>query len=291
MNIVGRQYERDDKFKAQARSHQSEFRATELKVGFNEYGNRLTEKDAENLLAYYEELGVREILRARYPKFSQKRDGDLLRSEHIVFNLIAPLAARPDLCIDICNQVFGVKLASLDGVDFEYSPQPKSAYLDDATAFDAYIHGRNMAGTEVGIGIEVKYTERSYPLGRKEAACLRDPNSPYWQVSNKSRIYIDGSRESLVSDELRQIWRNHMLGLSMKLAGVVGEFHSVTLYPEGNTHIAKAVDKYASLLINDAAKYAKKVSYEAFIDALHGGDEIKRWQAYLRRRYLVSPVA
>ena len=40
----------------------------------------------------YDGLGVKEALRERYPAYSQKRDADLLRSEHIPFNLLAPLA-------------------------------------------------------------------------------------------------------------------------------------------------------------------------------------------------------
>lgn len=289
MNNIGKQYEKDDVFKAQARLHQSRYRANELKVDFNEYGNRLNQKDAENLLAYYHELGVQQCLRARYKVFSQKRDGDLLRSEHIVFNLIAPLMARKDVCLDICNRVFGVNLISIDKIKFEHWPTPKSKYLDDATAFDAYIEGKDSSDATVGIGIEVKYTEKSYPPSGNEPARLKDPDSTYWRVSQDSGIYKAGSENSLASDELRQIWRNHLLGISMKLNGTVSEFHSVTLYPSGNLYVAGAVDNYVSLLVEEAAHCAKKVSYETFIDALQGGQDIGAWKAYLKLRYLVGP--
>lgn len=288
MKDIGPQYEKDDDFKAKARLHQSRYRANELMVDFHEYGNRLNRKDAEDLLAYYDAMGVRESLRKRYPLFSHKRDGDLLRSEHIVFNLIAPLADRKELCLEICNRVFGVNLASLQGIEFEYSPQPKTEYLDDATAFDAYIYGKNSFEEAVGIGVEIKYTEKSYPLGGKEPERLADPNSTYWRVTRQSGIYKEGSENALASDQLRQVWRNHMLGLSMKLAGKLSEFHSVTLYPSGNQHIADAVDKYIGLLKNNATQYAKRVSYEAFVAALHGDSNVEDWKAYLRGRYLIS---
>jgi len=87
---IGKQYELDDHFKRAARLHQSKFRRDILSVDFNEYGNRLLDID-KRLLNYYDQLGVRASLRERYPKYSKKRDADMLRSEHIPFNLFGPL--------------------------------------------------------------------------------------------------------------------------------------------------------------------------------------------------------
>lgn len=94
---TGPQYKKDDPFKARARLHQSKFRAEILQVAYDEYGNRLCDKDAKNLLNYYPELNCREVLRQRYPGYSKKRDADMLRSEHIPFNLLAPFLIRKDL--------------------------------------------------------------------------------------------------------------------------------------------------------------------------------------------------
>ena len=60
MSSIGPQYEHDDHFKAAARLHQSAYRAKVLKVGFDKYGNRLTEWAGRALLNYYGGLGVRE---------------------------------------------------------------------------------------------------------------------------------------------------------------------------------------------------------------------------------------
>lgn len=94
---IGSQYGRDDSFKAAARLHQSTYRARVLDVDCEDYGNRLTDADGRALLNYYDGLGIREALRQRYPQYSKERDADLLRSEHIPFNMLAPLADRPDL--------------------------------------------------------------------------------------------------------------------------------------------------------------------------------------------------
>lgn len=53
MNI-GTQYQPDDEFKAQARRFQSKYRAEVLGVDFQDYGNRLSDPDAEALLNYYD---------------------------------------------------------------------------------------------------------------------------------------------------------------------------------------------------------------------------------------------
>ncbi|RKX23958.1 MAG: hypothetical protein DRP45_09265, partial [Candidatus Zixiibacteriota bacterium] len=80
---IGIQYKPDDEFKSKARLFQSTYRTEVLEVEFQDYGNRLTDFDAEALLNYYDKLNSREVLRQRYPNYSRKRDADLLRSEHI----------------------------------------------------------------------------------------------------------------------------------------------------------------------------------------------------------------
>ena len=73
MSSIGPQYEPDDDFKEAARLHQSAYRAKVLKVGFDEYGNRLTESAGDALLNYYDGLGIRAALRKRYPTYSKTR--------------------------------------------------------------------------------------------------------------------------------------------------------------------------------------------------------------------------
>jgi len=68
---IGPQYKLDDPFKAAARLHQSNYRARVLNVDYAEYGNRLTEIDGRKLLNYYDGLGVQEVLRKRYPAYSE----------------------------------------------------------------------------------------------------------------------------------------------------------------------------------------------------------------------------
>ena len=139
MSSIGPQYERDYHFKAAARLHQSAYRANVLKVDFDKYCNRLTELASRALLNYYDGLGVREALRQRYPTYSKSRDADMLRSEHIPFNLFAPLIGRPDLANRLLYRILVVELLPPYQIELEWAPKPADKYLGDRTSFDTYI--------------------------------------------------------------------------------------------------------------------------------------------------------
>lgn len=186
---IGRQYEKDDRFKAAVRLHQSRYRADVLNVDYDEYGNRLTDEDAISLMNYYEGLNVRKELRKRYPSYSKSRDADMLRSEHIPFNMLAPLEENPDLARRVIELAFGIESQPPYDIKFEWVPAPKENYLDDLTAFDTYIQFRDRRHRGVGIGIEVKYTEHGYRIGKMEAARVKDKSSKYWTVTIKSGLY------------------------------------------------------------------------------------------------------
>lgn len=288
MQGSGKQYERDDAFKAAARLHQSRYRADILRVTCDEYGNRLTERDARALLNYYAGLNVRTALRQRYPSFSKTRDGDMLRSEHIPFNLFAPLRTSDVLASKVMHGAFGIRCDAPYSIEFEYAPEPKEAYLNDATAFDAFIRCAGPQGRRLGIGIEVKYTEKAYLVGRTERTRVEDKDSSYWQVTRQSGAFIDPEYSGLGTDDMRQVWRNHLLGLSMCERNNLDDFGSITLYPRGNRHFEHAVTRYRGLLTDVAAANVLGCTYEDYVGAIDGDGEIMRWRHYLQARYLVA---
>lgn len=291
MENIGPQYKLDDPFKAAARFHQSYYRARVLKVDYREYGNRLTDDDGCALLNYYDGLGVREVLRERFPAYSKKRDADLLRSEHIPFNMLAPLASRTDLMQFVLGEAFGLELRKPFQIQFEWAPTPRKQYLDDMTSFDVYIQGSDANGEEVGVGVEVKYTERGYSIGTSEAERVRDRGSSYWVTTRESGLFVSSRDEALAEDELRQIWRNHLLGLAMVRQKDVARFVSVTLYPAGNVHFTHALKKYRSHLEHSAQGSVRGLTFEHYINCLTGESEIELWKRYLQARYLFEVPA
>lgn len=284
MNENGPQYSLDDSFKAAARLHQSKYRAQVLGVDCSEYGNRLCDKAARALLNYYEGLGVRDAVKT----YSKKRDADMLRSEHIPFNMLAPLAHRPTLLQSVLQQGLGIWLEPPFDLRIEWAPSPAKAYLGDLTSFDTYIEGTGAQGARVGVGIEVKYTERAYRIGVSEAERVRNQDSSYWTMTRNSDVFLPDLREQLGNDDLRQIWRNHLLGLAMVDRGAIQSFYSVTLHPAGNQHMADAVTAYRERLCLHARERVRGWTFEEYVSGLHGDDSIEAWKQYLARRYLHS---
>lgn len=282
MDENGPQYSLDDSFKAAARLHQSRYRAQVLGVDCSEYGNRLCDEAARARLNYYHGLGVREAVKT----YSKKRDADMLRSEHIPFNMLAPLASRHALLQLVLQQGLGIKLEPPFQLRIEWAPSPARDYLGDLTSFDTYIEGAGAQGERVGIGVEVKYTERAYRIGVSEAGRVRNQDSSYWSTTRNSGLYLPELRDQLGSDDLRQIWRNHLLGLAMVDRGDIQKFYSVTLHPVGNEHIANAVAAYRTRLHLHAREGVRAWTFEQYISVLQGDDSIEAWKQYLTRRYL-----
>ena len=285
---IGKQYSPDDHFKSKARLHQSVYRSKVLKVDYDEYGNRLTDENGRKYLNYYDGLNVIAELKKRYPNYSKKRDADMLRSEHIPFNLLAPLKTNKHLAKSVIRKAFDIQCSTILDLKLEFAPEPKENYLNDATAFDTYIEYLNISGERCGIGIEVKYTEQAYRIGKSEKIRVKDNNSTYWKTTRKSRAFLDSGDQRLGEDVIRQIWRNHILGLSMLQAGDLARFHSITLYPQGNVHIEKAIHQYQSLLTEDYRDLVFGCTFETYITAIDGAMEITRWKEYLKRRYLIA---
>jgi len=283
---LGDPYDPDDPFKKKARLHQSRYRAEVLRVPCDKYGSKLLEEDGRRLVAYYDGLGIRDVKMARYPEYSKDRDGDLLRSEHIPFNLFGPLIGRASLAKSVLRDALGLDCESVGDIEIEWAPRDKDRYLGDATAFDTIAWFENSARKRCAVGIEVKYTEGPYRMGEHEQRRVKDSSSSYWTTTRASGAFVDPEDLTLGSDAVRQFWRNHLLGLAMEQNGDVDEFHSLVVYPAGNSHCADAVPLYRSLLTEEGRERFRGVTFEDYIGALKGGDDVLRWRTFLEGRYL-----
>lgn len=264
------------------------------------HGVWLKDEYALKGLVFYE--GFRQEIMNLYHSGTTRMGMNLLRnalrSEHIPYNLFFPMMkeCNREATRDFFNDLLGTDAVSevLD-VKIEYAPQPKYFYLCDGTSFDAFILYQHQDGSKGGIGIEVKYTEREYQIGETEYKNTHDGHGNvklsehYRQATDASGYYLPNSEESLVSDILRQIWRNHILGASMVQHGDLKHFVSLTLYPMDNPHFRVASEEYRKVLTEDGQASFFTITYEKMFETMthhFRTDEQVKWINYLYHRYL-----
>ncbi|HRG59338.1 MAG TPA: hypothetical protein PK323_10305 [Bacteroidia bacterium] len=217
---------------------------------------------------------------------------NLLRSEHIPYNIFYPLEklriANPSLLNSLLVKLFDGKINVTEvlRIKVEFASDiHKSKLLNDNTSFDAYIEYKD--GNELcALGIEVKYTEKSYPYGETEKARIEDPTSEYNQLSKK--YYSANKLPDLHSKKLKQPWRNHLLGFKLVEKGILNKFHSVIMYPKGNTYQGEVCVKYKACLLQEYKDNFLGLTFEDFVAIAEkklDNYNDKHWIDYLKTRY------
>jgi hypothetical protein len=307
------------KFKSFAREHQIYFREKYIEKEYNKYKTWLTLKSSINGNNFFDGFNIFTIAKQRYPIKSIEilsRDeinvfSDMLRSEHIPLNFFIPLRNDLGFCRNIFNEFLDNKIKVInkkavidckENLKVEFAPFPKERYLNDNTSFDAYIEYTHDDGRLGLLGIEVKYTEKEYPLEKhsKQEKEINNPKSKYYEISNKSDLYkiknngYSNNPESniLKNDLFRQIWRNQLLAESILFHDEIKFSHStsIVLYPNKNSHFSNVGEHYLSFLKERNNKFIL-ITYEEFLLACYkhcpNDKEYKRWIDYLYMRYII----
>ena len=288
-----KEYKPDDKFKRWARALQFAYREDVL-CDFNEYRTPqvlLSEENAKLGMIFYE--GYRDLILSKVGNVATQLTSNMLRSEHIPYNLFTPLETMPEIAVDLFSKMIGVPIKQIKAIEIEYPGRPENMpYLNDRTSFDTFVSYITPDDRKGGIGIEVKYTENEYALGEKEGKDIAGDNHLYKDMTAESGYFRSGLDISmfLTAHHLRQIWRNHILGYSMKHKGDVDIIHHVHIYPEHNEHFHNyALPEYRSLLTEAGNESFKTITYENYFDMLdcyRNNVEVSDWVKYLRKRYL-----
>ncbi|CDN32308.1 hypothetical protein BN938_2236 [Mucinivorans hirudinis] len=289
-------YKFDNQFKAAARKHQSNFRERVLFVDIDlstkeKYGTFLSENAAKEGLNFYE--GYRDEIKGVAGKYNQGSWANMLRSEHIPLNIFVPMKLDKQKTKRLLNDMLKLDIAAIDDIKIEYAPDPKENYLQDRTAFDTYIEYTHRDGSKGGIGIEVKYTEVAYKLisGSTEEQVVTREDNIYQTCGSKSGYFIDATDKRLIEDDFRQIWRNHLLGVSMMQKFDIKYFNSVHLYPAGNDHFVKIIPKYEELLTENGKQTFTALTFENLFEYMKNyftDDKQRDWVNYLQRRYIIE---
>ena len=288
-----KEYKADDGFKRWARALQFAYRE-EVLHDYNEYRAPqvlLNVENAKRGLIFYD--GYRDLILSKVGSIATQLTANMLRSEHIPYNLFTPLETMPEISAEIFGEMIGIPINKILEIKIEYAGNgDKLLYLNDRTSFDALVRYEALDGRIGGIGIEVKYTENEYPLGDKEGKDIAGDNERYRIMTVESGYYHPdlNIRMFLTAHHLRQIWRNHILGYSMKHKGDVEIIHHVHLYPQQNEHFhLYALPDYRKLLTEEGNESFKTITYEnyfALLDKYRENEKVSAWVNYLRRRYL-----
>jgi hypothetical protein len=299
MGKFGKQHEiEDDKtdpsgFLREAREYQSKFRLETLNLPeYDGYGNYLTVKDANTGLNFYNGFEIFDVVK-KHQNFSKNIYQNMLRSEHIPFNLFIPLNLDKEYFKSVFNNILDNQIKSMDLLKIEYAPEPKERYLNDRTAFDVYIEYTRMDDEKGIIGIETKYTEREYRSGDKEKRETEDSKSKYYEITKKSNVYKEEFIDKLKEDNYRQIWRNHLLGESILINNFekYKYFISITIFPDKNKHFKKVSKEYKDFLKDEYKDKCLFLTYEKLFELFQDycpNEKYKKWIDYLKLRYIVK---
>lgn len=294
--IKGKIYSYDDEFKAKARAHQYEFRENELNDFYDEKNPQviLTPEAAKKGLIFCDIF--RDLIRTKVKSFKASAlFSNMLRSEHIPYNIFIPMEEDLNATAALFNEIIGGGILKINRICIEFAGKgDKSEYLNDGTSFDTFIEYVSLDGSIGGIGIEVKYTENGYPIGAKEKNDIENANGLYYLRTKESNWYVPSLdiHSFIKANHIRQIWRNHILGYSMLRRGDIKHFYHIHLYPYGNKHFRDyAIPEYKSLLTEQGKLTFIDLTYESLFDMIGANfiqNKHQEWLRYLRKRYLVS---
>lgn len=220
---IGPQYKGDKPFAKQMRFHQSWYRANVLNVPFgtgpgprhtNSFGNMLTREDGAKGLNFLTPK-IFEIAKSRMEEDQGMVEefrllNNMLSSQPMCFNLFGPMVKDLNLAKRVVDHILPGQVKEVITVKVEHAPEPASEYLNDRTAFDAFIDFVGTDDKRHFIGIETKLTE---PFSQKEydGECYRR-----WSDRDDSP-WLKEAWSHLAEIRHNQLWRDHLLAVAMEL--------------------------------------------------------------------------
>lgn len=299
-------YSQDSKFSRYGRLLQSKWRQEKgypiaKKNGENYYGNFIksdyAKKEKVNFLTEnIRNLVVEELDKAKDTKALIQEDrmwGNLLSSQPLCFNLFGELRFDRNLATIFFKNLFPERVDEVTKVLFEHSPcRGNNNFTGDRSAFDVFIEYKSNEGKNGFIGIEVKYAETLKEGAGKVDATYQKHEKEYLKIANfqTADIFKQESFENLKKSPLFQIWRDHLLSISLLKNNLYEEGFFVFLFPKANEECYNGVQRYAEQLTFPYKWQEEKTGFywrflDDFIDNL---DKLvnQEWTKELKKRYL-----
>ena len=263
------------------------------------YGNYTSDREANFMTK-----GIRELVDF---ELSPENKGDrlidetrmrenLLSSQPLCFNLFGELKLNHNKALQFFNILYNNYFSSIDNILFEYNPSRRDPQLTgDRSAFDVFVEYTSKNGKHGFIGIEVKYSE-TLMEGRDTVDDILNK-----QFCNEPRTRRDRYRElsiglfgetkfeQLEKLPLFQIWRDHLLAVSMANAFTEKYDEGIFLFlsPHSNVPCREGVEEYVRILEKPEGmnSYFFHDWLEDYIDTLDTVFD-KEWTKQMAIRYL-----
>ena len=230
--------------------------------------------------------------------------GNMLSSQPLCFNLFGEMHFDLDLATAFFKESFPSSgIARITAVRFEQSPGRGDKKLTgDHSAFDVFVEYDSTKGRKGFIGIEVKYAETLREGADKAEKTFLNHKDEYIRISRNavvntaifgtymSPVFEMDKIEEMAHSPKFQIWRDHLLALSILQNGLYDEGFFLMLYPFRNKECRAGVTEYINALNLSIGNweshrcfYSRDIS--EFIERLH--DMVnKPWSRELVKRYL-----
>ena len=222
---------------------------------------------------------------------------NLLSSQPLCFNLFGELKLNLNKALQFFNILYDNYFKSIDKIEFEYNPARRDSRLTgDRSAFDVFVEYTSFAGRKGFIGIEVKYSETLNEgantveniLNKQFCNEPRTRRDRYHELSEG--LFAETSYEELEHLPAFQIWRDHLLAVSMCKAFSKKYDEGIFLFlaPYSNKNCRDGVEKYRNLLLNPESSIDSHFCYawlEEYIETL---DKVfnEEWSKCMKKRYL-----
>lgn len=293
---IGPQFAGDNLLARKMRKHQSWYRVNVLNLPYGTgpgpndnsyYGNMLTHADGEagrNFLTRQIFEVVQERLAQRGGAVEKYRLlHNMLSSQPMCFNLFGPLVKDHCLAKTLVEALVPEKISQVTRLEVEWSPEPAINYLNDHTAFDAFIEYQSVDGKMFGLGIETKLSE---PFSQKEydrpeyRRWMSQPNSP-WLPDGWNKVQAIGHN---------QLWREHLLAVAMRsqLQSPYAQVRLMLVHHPEDYECARNYLNYKSLL-RDGDDSLLSLSLDQIIKCWLSvvlNEDQKHWLLSFKKRYI-----
>jgi hypothetical protein len=208
---------------------------------------------------------------------------NMLSSQPMCFNLFGPLVDDLALATVLWQALLPGEVKRVTRVLIEHAPGPAAQYLNDRTAFDAYVEYLDAADRSAFTGIEVKLSE---PFSQKR---YDGPAYRRWMEGSDSP-WRPETWHQVAERSHNQLWRDHLLAVSV-IDHRESQFHHGRLmlvrHP-GDHHCVSAVQGYQELLREEDDTFID-MPLDRLVEVWEGvslADELQEWLARFNLRYL-----